>query len=158
MLKRGFTLIETIVVMGIVFLLLALVAPNFLNFNSKTTINTAVDTFITDLKNQQIKAMTGDTEGRGIPDSYSIYIQPGSYTLFHGANYSQQDTSNFLVPIDSQYQISTTFPSNKIIFASGSGEIDGFVNNQNSVTIRETSTGSQKVIILNKYGTVTQIN
>ena len=158
MYKKGFTLIETIIVIGILSVLIVLVAPSLLNLRSNTSINTTLDTVVTDLKSQQIKAMSGDTEGRGIPDNYSIYIQPSSYILFHGINYSQSDTSNISIPIETQYQLSTTFPSNKITFASGSGEIVGFLNGQNTITIREVGKSNQKVIILNKYGTITQFN
>ncbi len=159
--ESGFTLLETIIVIAIFLLLSALVLPNSLNFRSSSSINTIVSTFMTDLKNQQIKAMTGDTEGRGFPDTYSIYVKsatPSSYVLFHGQNYSQSDTSNFAIVIDGQYLLSATFPSSKIVFASGSGEILNYVATQSSVTIKEKRTGQQKVIQLNKYGVATSIN
>lgn len=154
----GFTFVETIVAVAIFLILIALIAPNFLNFRSRTSSSTTIDTFITDLKNQQVKAMTGDTEGRGTPDTYSIYLTPGNYVLFHGQNYSAQDPENFAVPIDEQYELLTTFADNKIVFAAGSGEIVGFTQGAASVTIREIRTGQQKVIQINKYGTITQIN
>ena len=156
--RRGFTLIEVIVVVAIFLTLITLTITNPLNLRESTSINAFVYTLITDIKNQQIKSMVGDTEGRGIPDTYSIYIEPTKYTLFHGQNYSESDSSNFAVTVDNQYQFLTTFPSNKIVFASGSGEIVGFAQNQNTITIKDARTGQQKVITINKFGVATGIN
>ena len=156
--RHGFTLLETLLVIGIFLFMTAILVPNSLNLRSTSTINTSVLTLVTDLKNQQIKAMTGDTEGRGLPDTYSIYIQPASYVLFHGQNYSAGDLTNFAIPLDTSFQYSTTFPNSKIVFASGSGQINNYVATQSSVTIRETRTGKQKVIQINKYGVITAIN
>lgn len=156
--QHGFTLLETLLVIGIFLFMIAIIVPNSLNLRNSSSINTSVLTFVTDIKNQQIKAMTGDTEGRGTPDTYSIYIQPTSYVLFHGQNYSAADSSNFAITLDAPFQFSTTFPSSKIIFASGSGQINNHVATQSSVTIREIKTGKQKIIQINKYGTITSID
>lgn len=154
----GFTFIEVIVVVAIFLTLIGLTITNPLNLRESTSINAFVYTLITDIKNQQIKAMVGDTEGRGTPDTYSIYIEPAKYTLFHGQNYSQSDSSNFSITVADQYQLLTTFPESKIVFSAGSGEIVGFVQNQDTITIRDARTGQQKVITINKYGVVTGIN
>ena len=156
--EDGISLIETVVVVAIFLSLISLIIVNLLNFRSSASVNTSLYTFITDLKNQQIKAMTGDTEGRGIPDTYSIYIEPTRYTLFHGVNYSFSDPTNFVVSAPSDYQLTTSFGSNKIIFASGSGEINSFVSGQNSIIFTNISTGQQKTIQINKYGVVVSIN
>lgn len=155
---RGITFIEVVVVVAIFLTLLALAVPNSLNFRSKAASSTIISSVVSDIKGQQIKAMTGDTEGRGVPDTYSIYIQSDSYVLFHGQNYSQLESTNFTIPIDSQYQLETLFPENKIVFAEGTGEVVNFNPSQNSITVRETATGTRKTIYFNKYGTVTSIN
>lgn len=154
----GFTFIEVIVVVSIFLTLIGLTIINPLNLRESTSINTFVYTLITDIKNQQIKSMVGDTEGRGIPDTYSIYIESAKYTLFHGQNYFEGDSSNFSVAVDDQYQLLTIFPGSKIVFAEGSGEIIGFAQNQNTITIKNARTGQQKVITINKFGVVTGIN
>lgn len=156
--KRGFTFVEIIVVIAIFLTLIGLTLTNPLNLMESTSINTTVDTLITDIKNQQIKAMVGDTEGRGVPDTYSVYIEPTQYVLFHGQNYSPGDPSNFSVVIDSKYQLSTNFTDSKIIFTSGSGEIVGLATEPKLVTITETRTGQKKEIKINKYGVIIQVD
>lgn len=156
--KKGFTLIETIVVIGIFLALVALTVPNILNFRSASSLNTTTTSFVTELKNQQVKAMTGDTEGSGTPQDYGIYIDDNSYTVFRGNTFDQNEPSNFSITIDSNYELSTTFPSGLIIFGEKNGEIVGFTEGQNTITIREKRTGQQKIITLNKYGVISSIN
>lgn len=155
--KRGFVFIELVVVLGILSLLLGLVIISISNLRPSAAIDTTITTFITDLKNQQTKVMVGDTEGRGVSDNYSVYIQPSSYTLFHGVTYSALDATNFTVAVDASLQLSTTFAGNKIVFATNSGEITNFVPGQDSITIRDSSTGKQTTIQINKYGAVTSV-
>lgn len=156
--QKGVTLVEVLIVFGIFSILAGLGFVNILNVRSSASVSSSEYTLISDIKNQQIKAMTGDTEGRGVPDTYGIYIQPNQYTLFHGQNYSAGDSSNFTVPITPDFNLSTTFASNKIVFASGSGEIINFISGQNSIMFTNTSTNVQSTIQLNKHGVIITVN
>lgn len=156
--QKGLTLIELLVVIAVLAVLFGISTVSILNIRVVTTNSTTTSVIISDLKNQQVRAMTGDTEGRGTPDNYGIKILANSYVLFHGNSYNPSDTSNFSVPVSSGYQLSSTFPNNLIIFTSGSGELVNFVPNQNTITLIYISSGQSKTITLNKYGTVTSIN
>lgn len=156
--NRGFSLIETVVVLAVFAALLGLVMINILNSRSSTAINTSLSLLITDIKNQQTKAMLGDTEGRGVPDNYGVYVAPTQYTLFHGQTYSSSDSVNFNVKAENGFSFSTTFPNNQVIFASSSGEIVNFVPGQDTISAVEIRTGQQKTIQLNKYGVITSLN
>lgn len=155
--SEGFTLIEIIVVSAVVLILLAFASVNLFNIPTSSSIDATVDTVAEDLKTQQIKAMAGDTEGRGIPDKYGMYITPSSYTVFHGSTYNPNDTANFRSDLPAGYSLSTTLPNSIVIFAAGSGEILNFSNNQNTITVKNDATGKQKTIFLNTYGTITNI-
>ena len=156
--QKGLTLIELIVVIGILSTLFGIALVSILNIRVITTNNTSVSVIISDLKNQQIKSMTGDTEGRGAPDNYGIKIFSDQYVLFHGMIYDPAVIDSFAVPVESGYTLNTTFPNGTILFASGSGELVEFIQNKNAITITNTSSGQSKTIQLNKYGTVTDIN
>ncbi|MFI5265653.1 MAG: prepilin-type N-terminal cleavage/methylation domain-containing protein [Candidatus Levyibacteriota bacterium] len=153
----GFTLIEIVVVAAVVLTLLSFASINLFNLPSTSSLDSIVATLTTDIKTQQIKAMVGDTEGRGVPDTYGIYFTPSSYTLFHGATYSSSSPDNFVSSLPSGYGITTILPSSTLVFNKGSGEIAGFSSTQNSITVTDTKTGKQKIISLNKYGTITGI-
>lgn len=156
--QKGFTIIELIIVMGVAIILLGLTLGSSITFRTSTLTDTTITTFITDLRNQQIKAMAGDTEGRGIPDSYGIHISLTKYTLFHGNTYSPTDPSNFDVPIDPKINLTTLFPNSIIVFNVKSGEITNFTTGSDTITIKETVNNNQKVIQLNKLGSVISVN
>lgn len=156
--EAGFTLIELILVLGISGILLGLILVNTNNIQTSTTITATVDTIIADIKNQQTKAMVGDTEGRGIPDAYGVYFQPSQYSLFHGISYSGADAANFSIPADETIVLTSSFPNNTIVFATSSGEIIGFSQGENSLTVRNSVTGEQKVLQMNRYGTVVALD
>lgn len=158
--RRGFTIIEVLITMGIIAVLLALSSINLLGAKNKVSLNSSVNVFVSDLAQQQLKAIVGNTEvSGGNPDAYGIYFQTGSYVLFHGTNYVPADTSNFTVNLGDNIQFANiVFPQNKIVFATGSGELFGFVNGSNTVAIKNTITSEQKTVTLNQYGVITQVN
>lgn len=156
--KKSFTIVELTVVLGMIAILASYVVINLTSVQHSTYMATTVDTFISDLKQQQLKAMVGDTEGRGVNDYYGIYFQTNIYYLFHGANYSFS-TSNQSIPLTNSIEVSaTTFPQSQIVFNKGSGEIVGFTAGANTVTLRNIVTDEQKIITINRYGVITQIN
>jgi len=153
-LQRGLTLVELLLVVGILGMLFGIAILSLGNIQVVTKNSTFSSVLISDLKNQQIKAMVGDTEGRGTPDNYGIKILSDRYVLFHGITYNASNTSNFSVPVDSGYTLSSTFPNTTILFASDSGELVNFTQGQDTVTLIHTQSGKTKVIRLNKYGTI----
>lgn len=156
--KRGVTLIEVLVVIGILLTLIGIASVSFLPFRSKSTLDTAVTTLISDIKSQQIKAVAGDTEGRGTNDNYGVHFETNSYTLFHGSIFNPSDTSNFTVALNDGIQIESTFLSSQLIFSIKSGEVISFSETQNSITLEDTVEESSKTININRYGVVTSVN
>ena len=154
----GLTLVELLLVVGILGLLFSIAFISIFNVRIISTNATTTSVITSDLKNQQIKAMVGDTEGRGTPDNYGIKILSNQYVMFHGTNYNSADTANFSVPVENGYTLSTTFPNTTVLFASESGEIVNFQSNQNTITLTNTSSNKTKTIHFNKYGTITQVD
>jgi len=156
--NSGFTLVELLVIMGISAILFLLISMNFSDARTGTSLTTTGDTLLSDLKSQQTKAMVGDTEGRGIPDTYGVYIKPTSYVLFHGESYVPASTDNFEIKAADGVTLSTTFPSGTIIFATNSGDLVNFNAAQNQIIVKDAYTTRQKVIQFNKLGTVVALN
>ena len=154
--RPGFTLIELILIMGLLATLVTLASVNLLSSQHQTSLNSTLTTLITDIKSQQLKAMSGDTEGRGITDNYGVYFAATEYVLFHGSVYISGDPTNSVIPLDNSLQFSSTLPASSLIFAKGSGDIIGFTIGSDSVTLASPS--NSKTIHLNKYGVVTSQN
>ena len=96
-LRKGFTLVEVIIVMSIMAALIGLITINLANSQQRASLTSLTQTFVSDLSGQQIKAMIGDSEGRSSSDSYGVHIDTNQYVLFHGVSYSSGDASNFKV-------------------------------------------------------------
>src|SRR5258708_9123759 len=97
--SSGFTLVELMITMGVFIILIAIATPNLLGARNQVQVNTGVQTVIADIKNQQLRSMLGETQGRTTTDTYGIHFETTTYTLFHGASYSLADTTNSLVPL-----------------------------------------------------------
>ena len=150
--QSGYTVIEVLLVGAIFSILIGIASVNLLSFQHKSQLDATVNTFLTDLKEQQTKAMVGDTEGRAGNSPYGVHIDTTQYVLFHGASYSSIDATNFKIILPTTLQ----FTSNNynVIFASGSGELAG----GSSIGIKDTVNNAQKTILLNKLGVVSGIN
>ncbi|HSX09695.1 MAG TPA: prepilin-type N-terminal cleavage/methylation domain-containing protein [Candidatus Saccharimonadales bacterium] len=153
-LEEGFSVIEVSLVVAIISVLIGLATVNLFKFQHTSQLSSALNSFLADTKEQQIKAMVGDTEGTGTFANYGVHFETNSYTLFR----TSYGTSNFVISLPSNVSFTTTLPSSQLIYLQGSGEVSGFTSGQNTVTMRDTLDGSQKVITFNRYGVVTAVN
>lgn len=156
--QKGFTLIESVVAIMIFLTLMGIATVSVLTSRQKAQSNTTLKTIITDLRQQQIKAMVGSTEGSQV-GSYGIFFWANSYTLFHGSAYNPADPSNSVVNLGEGVSITNIlFPQSLVIFATRSGEIVNYSSGSDSITVTTFSTGENKVVRLNQYGVVVQAN
>lgn len=155
--SNGFTVVELLVIMGIALLLFLLISMSFLDARTGTALTTTADTLLSDLKLQQTKAMLGDTEGRGLPDAYGIYVTANNYILFHGTTYVPNAPDNFTIKAGDGVQFRTSFPGSTVVFATKSGEIVNFASGSSQISVKDSNTTRQKVLQLNKLGTATSL-
>ena len=156
--KEAFTFVELIVVIGILSVLAGVAVINLYTVQEKASVNATIDTIIADLKDQQMKAMVGDTEGQSAASAYGIHFKSDRYILFRGYPYQPSDTTATTVNVEKASIVSTSFPGAQIVFASGSGEVIGVGSNTNTIVIRDKNNSGQKTISINSFGTVTSIN
>jgi prepilin-type N-terminal cleavage/methylation domain-containing protein len=155
--QLGFTIIELVVVMGILLMLFGFASLGLISSQKTVSVNTALETLKSDLSLQQTKAMQGVGISSGT--KYGVYFQPQSYTLFKGSTYSATDTANFVVTLDPGIAFTNvTFPGTVIVFASGNGEIQGFTTGQNAITLQSQGTVKTKTITINRYGAIISEN
>jgi type II secretory pathway pseudopilin PulG len=146
-------MVEILLVMSIFAAMTALATVSLGNFQHKTQINAAVNSLVTDLREQQVKAMVGDTEGSAIPSDYGVHFSSTNYTLYR-ASYG---TSDFVINLPSTLTVTLASPSSELVFLKGSGEIPGHTDISAVVTLQDTVDGNRKRIIINRYGVVTAI-
>lgn len=137
--RRGFTLVEIVIVIGLISLLSALSVVNLVSGSRRVVKTSTRSTLVADIRSQQIKAMTRISPG----NNYGIQIDDTSYTLL---------PDNYQVNLENM-ALSTTFPNSQIIFLPLSGQISGFINGQNTITLTDSTDGTTAVISFNSYGT-----
>lgn len=148
----GFTLVELLVVMAIAVILWTLATMTLLRPQERVNLDSVVTTLAADIKAQQTKAMTGDAGG-----DYGIHFELNRYTLFTGTTYNSTDPNNFIVKVDSPVQvININLVNSDLVFQKGSGEA-GVTTGHDGLTIQNSSGGSSKAFIINKYGAIQEI-
>lgn len=152
--QKGFTLVELMVVMGIFAILMGISTLSLSNIQRNASLSSEVNKIIPDIRGQQIKAMSGDTEGSGVVSDYGIHFETDSYILFRDT-YTAGNAENFEVALAPNIQISTAFTNAEVIFLKGSGEVSG---GGNTVTFTDTTNGSTQVVVINDLGVVTGVN
>lgn len=154
--QKGVSFAELMLSIAIFLLLIGFVSINLAKSTKHATLGSSVDILVSDIKSQQIKAISGATDGQAAAASYGIFIQANKYTLFRGNSYVSGDPGNFSITLDSRFQLTTTFAGGTLIFSQRSGEIAG-LQGQNTITLKTTDGLEQKTITLNKYGVITSV-
>lgn len=152
--RRGFTYIELILVMGIFALLSSLTTINFFNTYPKANVRATQDILIADLKSQQSRAMAGEGLAGAPSPGWGIKFFADHYVLFSGVAYNPASPNNTLINLPANLSLITNLPnSGEIVFGRGTGEVLGYVAGSDTVTlVGGSNTG---LIRLNQYGTIT---
>lgn len=156
--RLGFTIIEILVVLGILATILSIGYVSVVAIQRRAPLSATADVLMGDLRGQQTKAMTGDTQTGAASDRYGIYFQSNAYILFKGSSYNPSDTTNAITPLPTNITVSAvTFPGSSVIFAKGSGDVVGFAQGGSSVTLTQNLSAEHKKLTVNRYGAVTSI-
>ena len=155
--QKGFTVIEFLLVCAIFAILIALTTANLYSFLHNNQTSTTINSLIADIKEQQTKAMVGDTEGRTGNSTYGINFATTKYILFHDT-FSSTNSANFTITLPNIEQVTTTFPNSQLVFDKGTGMIVGYASASASITLKDIATNKQKIINFNKYGIITSVN
>jgi type II secretory pathway pseudopilin PulG len=147
----GFTLVELLIIIGLFTILSSFAVINLIRPQTKANLDSTLTPLISDVKEQQLKAMIGDGGGASA-SAYGIYFESNKYTLFKGSSYTPGDANNFVVSTQGNTTISDTFVSNQVVFGQRSGEVVSFSASGNTITL--TSSGDSKTITVNALGSV----
>lgn len=148
--SRGVTLIELIIVLSIMITLLGVAVIGLSSVQRTASIDTASESLIADLREQQIKAMNGATGGDSSAHSFSVHFDSSQYVLFRGTIYSSSDASNYIVTLNN---LRFENPGTDVVFSKRTGEIGAPL----IIDLRDIPTNKLRRIHLNKYGVVNQV-
>jgi len=90
--KKGFTLIEMSIIIGILIVLVSISASAFLLFSKESNLSSNAEEIISALRQAQNKSLASEGASR-----YGVYFNntssPNQYILFKGLNYASRDSS-----------------------------------------------------------------
>lgn len=153
--EKGFTLAEIIVVLGITAMIFGLTYSSTLKAQQSTSLEGAVLVLISDIKNQQVNAMTGFTLGGQVASEYGVHFEIDSYTLFKGSGYTLSEPTNLVVNLPTNISFSnTSLPNSTLLFSKGSGEVSGYLAGSDTITLISNLEKS-KTLKINRLGVIT---
>ncbi|MBI5037933.1 MAG: prepilin-type N-terminal cleavage/methylation domain-containing protein [Candidatus Kerfeldbacteria bacterium] len=139
--RSGFTLVELLVVIGLIAMIGIFSAPVYQNFQNRTDVDIAAATLTNSFRLAQAHAMdmVGD-------QSWGVHLSVGTIVIFRGASYATRD-----VPFDDVYTISSDVQLtglSEVVFS----KMHGLPSTIGSVTMQET--GRSMTVSLNSLGVV----
>lgn len=141
-LKNGFTLLEILLVIGVVVILAGISMPIYQSFQVKADLGASAQSLVQNLRQAWIfsKAMKNDS-------SWGIYLETGKIVLFKGSSYASRDSS-----FDEETVISDSISlsgMNEIVFS----KLSGLPQTTGSMTLT-SSDNSTSTIIINSQGMI----
>ncbi len=146
-LKKGFTMLELVVVVAIVVLLASVIITSFSKFRNSKVLDTGVENTLSVL----VKAR-GNTLSSKNAYQYGVHFEATQAVLFRGATYSSSDTNNEVALLDNALEISfisLTGGGSDVLFdrLTGKTDMDG------TVVIRvKSDTTKTKTVTINATG------
>ena len=157
--KKGFSLIEIVVSVGIFMLLSGFVVLTLIQQQNKASVNALMETVVADISLQRTKAMNGYSLNGQSGNKYGIYFLADKYILFTGDSYSATDTANYTVNLEGGLMFSDiNLPNSSIVFNSISGEVSDFSATSNYFTLEDSTQTEAKTARINKYGVIFDLN
>lgn len=140
---------EVLISIAIVGLLSAVAVVNF----GGTRTNKILEITATNISFALEEAKSNALSGKG-GENHGVYVDTNRFIVFRGSSYSSSDIGNRPQTIDGKLSITTTAPSNSIIFT----RITGNSNAISTTTISETADPTNKIeIVVGTLGDITVI-
>ncbi|MBI2052832.1 MAG: hypothetical protein HYT34_01140 [Candidatus Ryanbacteria bacterium] len=149
MYKRGITLIEILLGVGIILLLLAAATPIYGNLFVARQLGETTEELVQTLRMARVQSIAGLGN-----NAFGVYFNvnpgPDSYTLYEGASYALRIAANDrTITLDAALSLASTLPGNDINFS----KIFGVPSGTGQLQIKSSS-GEIERVTINSIGTV----
>ena len=146
--KKGFTVLEVLIVIAIVGILTVIVVTGFQKFNRVESVNRDTETVLETLRSARDQTVASKNELQ-----YGVHFGTQSITLFSGTSYSSGAAGNQVYPLHSGDTILST-----VITGGGSNVIfqrlTGQTADYGTVTISSMAASSSNNVIIYDTGLV----
>ncbi len=153
--EEGLTLAELVIAIALFSLLAVIGVGVLVSPQSRGRFGASKNLVISTLQIAQEKSVSGETAGGSEAQNFGVHFETDQYVLFVGASYNPNATTNQFFELERNISFtSINFPAGNIIFDKGSGEVTGFDQSQNSVTLTDSGSGESTTLTINKAGVV----
>ncbi|MES2436477.1 MAG: prepilin-type N-terminal cleavage/methylation domain-containing protein [Patescibacteria group bacterium] len=146
--KKGFSLIELIIVLAIISILTSIIITGLSSFNRKEALEKDTQVVVDMLRQARSQTLASHNASQ-----YGVYFATSSITLFTGTTYSAVSSSNNVYTFNPQVSISNiglTSSSTSIVFSRLSGE----ASHTGTITLLSPATSSPKTVTIYATGLV----
>jgi len=141
--KRGFTLVEVLVSLGIIGLLIGLAIPFYQTFYLSSQLDNTTSELIQTLRKAQLKAMASEGD-----QPFGVHLEQRRFILFKGF-YNPSDNYNEIFDLPNTVLISSGVGQN-VIF----NQLKGTTSNLITITINSSNNRSRNISIINQLGKI----
>lgn len=157
--RSGLTVIELLVSISILVLLFTATTVVLNGVERKASSVSGINRLISDIKEQQLKAMVSDAGSGTVASSSGVYFNKTDYVLFRGNSFNAQDSTNYTTTLDEGLEFSDiNLPNSQIRFQVQTGQVENYVAGQDNFSLLDTSTGTKKKLTINQMGVVLSVN
>ena len=149
--KKGFSLLEIIIVIAIIGVLSAIAVINFSAAKKAKILETIADGIAFTLEKAKADAVSGK-----YGQSHGVKFNTGDYISFVGGWYGAGNASNTVYTIDTAFTITNTIadPDDKIVFL----RLTGAANSTATVTVSQISDSTKKRdIVIGPLGSISVV-
>lgn len=154
--QKGFTLVETLVVLGLVTILFGLGARSFSAIEKEDRLQAWADEVEATLSLARAQAISGASlsDSQSLP--FGVYFSQTEFILFPGETYPPQDSRNFKKELPQSLYFSTIdLPAGEnIVFQKITGEVINFDPNHHQLILQEKNSQRKRIISINQVGVV----
>jgi prepilin-type N-terminal cleavage/methylation domain-containing protein len=142
--KKGFTLIEMLLVIALFMILAGLSTPFYARFLTQNNVNNVVDQLSGQLRKAQIYAMMGRQNG-----AWGVTVNSGAIILFQGSSYATRNSA-----FDEKFLLNPNISITgltEVVFA----KVSGLPSTTPTIVI--TGNNSSKTVTVNSQGVINKL-
>ncbi len=147
MIRKGFSLIEITISIGILVAILALGIVPFMSASKDKELETIANAVLLKLEESKTDAISGK-----FGENSGVWFDTTSYTIFYGDSYDPDSVNNVVTSISEEFAISTDIMNDAVIFERVSGNVE----ETGTVTISEADDLNNSInIVVGPTGNLT---
>lgn len=148
LLARGFTVLEILITLAVVFILTAVISGGFSSFRKEQILNGTAENIFSLINEARAKTLSSKEDS-----VYGVHFESSRAVIFKGQNFSEDapDSEIFYLPAGTEIsQISLVGSGAETVFKRLTGETDQF----GTITVRFKGGAKTKIVTIQKSGLI----